>query len=100
MADARQLRFDGSEAPHPPAELSLGPTKREVLRLAMRAQGVTPTEVGVLVHSGRANHAPVAPGLTCCAWASSDGSKVLKDLREAGLVVQRKRRGPYYAVRP
>jgi hypothetical protein len=112
------LGFAPSGAPTPrPAPLSAA--QRAVLDLARRTEGVRAVEAGMVLHDlrngGRGCRPnprgyPVAPlpasnaadrwtgtrSVACCPWASSDGSELLKRLRDRGLVEQRATRGPWH----
>lgn len=94
-----QLTMDGREVRHPaPTGPHLGSAQREVLRHLGLFGSITSTQAGVIVHEQRtarqgysgcghgAKDHGTYTGLGCCRYAVSDGTEVMKRLRDRGFV--------------
>lgn len=112
MSPELQLTIDGCEVPISASMSHWHPTgvQNLLLRLARRPEGVTALQAGVAIHTRRKSLGTGGCGFGakadrlkrepkgCCAYAASDGSASLKRLVERGLLVQRRPRGPYFAI--
>jgi len=97
-----QLTLDGREVRHPaPTGPHLGSAQREILRHLGLFGSITSTQAGTIVHEQRRarrgysgcgfgvkddNAHSSYGGSGCCRYAVSDGTDVMKRLRERGFV--------------
>lgn len=103
-----QLTVDGREIPLLPdgriaTRLRLGPNQREVMRRLGLHGSIRAVQAGRIIHQGRGHcgcgrkdRAGRYHGEGCCAYASTDGSDLLRRLEKAGLV--QNIGGVYYRV--
>jgi len=93
VSTAVQMTLDGGEVPVSHTRVRLGPNQRQVLRKLALVSHMTSTDAGVIVHEQRGWHGFGAKdtgrpyvGAGCCRYASTDGSALMRSLRERGFV--------------
>jgi hypothetical protein len=103
-----QLTVDGREVPllrdgRIATRLRLGPNQREVMRRLGLHGSIRAVQAGQIIHQGRGHCGFGAKsrgggygGAGCCAYASTDGSALLRTLEKQGLV--QNIGGVYYRV--
>lgn len=91
MSTATQLTLDGSEVPVSRTTARLGRNQRAILRTLVFGS-LTSTQAGRIVHELRGYCGAGAKsrgdyqGAGCCPYAATDGSDVMRSLRDRGFV--------------